>query len=208
MIATARGELREATKDAHERLHHMPMFASLAAGRIDRDGYIDLLKRLLGFHQPVEEAIGIALGAETFGVAIPQWRRASLLNADLAALGVNENECQSTSMFVIQQNIGSPASAMGWLYVLVGSTLGGRLLARRLDQFLLLNDTAGRLFLLNGGESEHTFWKVFCDAVEACGSEYARRNEMKTGADKAFRAFEDWFSRGTTQRHPEQPREQ
>ncbi len=191
--ATARGEMRGATRAAHERLHRLPIFASLAAGRIDRDGYIDLLKRLFGFHVPVEAAISGALGAETFGVGLPPWRRADLLWADLSWLGVSESERLAIPMLAPTSGIASPASAMGWLYVLVGSTLGGRLLARRLDRFLLFNHTGGRLFLLNGGGSDHTTWGALCDAVEACGDDPCRRIEMTAGATEAFLLFERWF---------------
>ena len=57
---SARIELQRATAAIHARLHGVPVFAALAAGRLDRDGYLDLLGRLYGFHEPFEAAVAQA----------------------------------------------------------------------------------------------------------------------------------------------------
>ena len=185
---TARQALREATDAAHQRLHHLPAFASLAAGSIDRDGYVALLRRLLGFHGAVERALAAAPSLHPFGIAIEERRRAPLLEADLDAM---EAEAGSAAPPMLPP--ASAAAAMGWLYVVEGSTLGGRHLARGLDG-LLGEAEAGRHFLLGHGARHGAMWRACCEAIEQCGATPGGMAAMIDGANDAFRCFEDWFA--------------
>jgi hypothetical protein len=105
--------LREATAAAHERLHHHPGFAAIQDGTIDLAHYRSLLVRLYGFYVPFEAAAGIA------------GDRSNWLRADLAAVGgyalATIPRCTSLARLDTQ------ARQLGALYVVEGSTLGGRI---------------------------------------------------------------------------------
>jgi heme oxygenase len=196
MLATARNALREATAASHQRLHHLPSFASLAAGRLDRPGYVRLLERLLGFHAPIEATIASALADENFGLDLSRCRRSHLLVQDLRVLGAGDSCSPPSRPMVDRPALTSAAEAMGWLYVVEGSALGGRLLARHLDHVLPPHDASGRLFLLAGGDSAHISWREVCQAVDVCGLEPERLKTMIAGALGAFDCFGSWFAEG------------
>lgn len=185
-----RNELRQATAAVHERLHHVPVFAALAAGGLDRAEYASLLGRLYGFHAPFEAAV------ERAGPPVPpgRWRRAHLLRSDMTALGRSEATIERLPRYAVPGGVWSPARAMGCLYVIEGSTLGGRQLARRLDHLLPAGDMAGRAFLMAGTGRDHVRWRDFCEALDACGADAASRAEMVAGAVEAFHCFEAWFA--------------
>ncbi len=189
--ASARTELRLATAAVHERLHHVPVFAALAAGQLDRDAYGGLLARLHGFHDPFEAAVAQAAPP---GLQPAQWRRAHLLRSDMAALGRSDAAIAELPRHPAPGIPWSPAHAMGSLYVMEGSTLGGRQLARRLDHLLPASDTAGRTFLLAGTGTDHVRWRDFCAALDACGADPAPRAEMVAGAIATFSCLEAWFA--------------
>jgi heme oxygenase len=191
VLTLARIELRHATAAVHERLHHIPVFAALAAGRLDRGGYISLLGRLYGFHDPLEAAVA---QAGPPGLQFAQWRRAHLLRSDLAALGQSEAAIEALPRHTVPGSGWSPAYAMGCLYVIEGSTLGGQHLARHLGHVLPADDMAGRAFLLAGNDQNHVGWRDFCAALNACGADPAPRAEMIAGAMEAFHCFEAWFA--------------
>jgi len=117
-----RNELCQATAAVHERLHHVPVFAALAAGGLDRAEYASLLGRLYGFHAPFEAAV------ERAGPPVPpgRWRRAHLLRSDMTALGRSEAAIKRLPRYAVPGGVWSPARAMGCLYVIEGSTLGLR----------------------------------------------------------------------------------
>ena len=187
----ARTELRQATAAVHGRLHHVPVFAALAAGRLDLDGYLDLLGRLHGLHEPFEAAVA---RAGPPGLQPGQWRRAHMLRSDMAALGRSEAAIGALPWHPAPSGHWSPAQAMGCLYVIEGSTLGGRQLARQLDHLLPTADAAGRTFLLAGTGEDHVRWRDFCAALDACGADPVSRADMVAGAVEAFRCFEAWFA--------------
>lgn len=186
----ARIELRHATAAVHERLHHVPVFAALAKGRIDHSAYVDLLGRLYGFHEPFEAAVA---QAGPPGLQSAEWRRAHLLRSDMAALGQSAAAIRRLPRYPVVSGRWSPAHAMGVLYVIEGSTLGGRLLARQLDHLVPAGGDLGRSFLLAGTGMGHVRWRDFCTALDACGAEPALRAEMVAGAIETFRCFEGWF---------------
>ncbi|MBV8915332.1 MAG: biliverdin-producing heme oxygenase [Acetobacteraceae bacterium] len=181
----ARLVLREATRAAHERLHGLPEFASLAAGTLDLAGYVALLSHLFGFHAPMEEAVADALGHTLDPHA---WQRVHLLRADLATLGVHDPDPLPR---VEPPFFGKPG-ALGVLYVIEGSTLGGRQLARQLNP--LLDGTASRRFLLGGNEPGHLRWRTLCAMLDRVGADQACLDGMVAGAIGTFATFERWFA--------------
>ncbi len=186
---TVRMALRTATAAAHERLHHLPAFAALAEGRLSRDGYVALLRRLLGFHAALEAAIAAAPPLAAFGIDVSERRRAALLRQDLATLDATP----ATEVPLARlPHYDTAARAMGGLYVTEGATLGGRLLARGLDQ-LLGPGVAGRAFLLGHGAAHAAMWQGFCAGLERCGADPARFASIVAGAEDTFGAFEAWF---------------
>jgi heme oxygenase len=186
LALSARDALRTATAAAHERLHHVPVFVALAEGRLTRGEYAALLGRLHGFHAAMEAGVAEVRGLEAFGLDPAERRRAWLLREDLAVLGA-----EVPGEMAVLPAFGSAAAAMGGLYVTEGATLGGKMLARGLDG--LLQGSAGRRFLLGHGAGHGEMWRGFCEALERCGAEPARRAEMLCAANACFAAFEAWF---------------
>ena len=185
----ARLALRDATREVHERLHHLPDFAALAAGRLNRAEYTRLLARLYGFHAPVEQAVAVALPQD--GPDATAWRRAGLLHADLVQMGLDPAAIPLLPQ-AAPPNILTPAAALGWLYVIEGSTLGGRLLARGLDGILL--GPQGRTFLSASLQLGHVRWAAVGAAIDHYGHDEAKRGQMVAGAVTAFQSFETWFA--------------
>ncbi|MCB4821396.1 biliverdin-producing heme oxygenase [Roseicella aerolata] len=187
---STRDALRQATEAIHARLHALPALQALAEGWISREGYVDLLRRKLGFHLAVEAALAAAPSLAPWGIALAERRRAPLIEADLAALGAAPVPLAAAPLPVLD----TAARALGCLYVTEGSTLGGRQLARALDG-LLPPGEAGRRFLLGHGPRHGAMWRDCCAALERCGAEPARRAEMLAAAAATFCAFEASFSR-------------
>ena len=142
----ARALLRDTTAEIHARLHAVPAFEALAAGTLSLAAYVALLRRLLGFHAAVEAALAAAPSLRPYGIDLAERRRSAALRADLATLGLPE-----AGPLAPLPPLGSAARALGCLYVVEGSTLGGRQLARGLDHLLPAGAVAGRAFLLGHG---------------------------------------------------------
>jgi heme oxygenase len=185
--------LRIATAELHERLHHLPAFGALAAGNLDRVAYRDLLGRMLGFHEPIEDAIAATLGDSAFGLDLLAMRRAALLRADLGALGLNQAAITALPRIAVPR-FASAAAAMGAVYVTEGATLGGRLLARGLDALLGPGIARGRGFLLAGTDPARPAWRDVCAAIDRSGAAPADLAALIAAAGATFAAFATWFT--------------
>lgn len=188
MVGEARAALREATEAAHLRLHEVAAFRALAEGSLDRPRYGALLGRLLGFHAAMERRLAEAPRLDGFGIDLSERRRSPLLRADLAWLGYPDPPAEASL-----PPFASAAAAMGGLYVVEGSTLGGLHLARALDP-LLPPGVEGRRFLLGYGAAHGAMWRAACTAIERCGATPDGLAGMIAGAAASFEIFEDWFA--------------
>lgn len=189
---TSRILLREATAEVHARLHRVPVFEALAAGHLSLAAYAALLHRLLGFHAAVEAALAAAPSLRPYGIDLAERCRSDALRADLATLGA-----PGAGPLAPLPSLGTAARALGCLYVVEGSTLGGRQLARGLDHLLPAGAVAGRAFLLGHGPRHGAMWQACCAAIEACGAEPGGLDGMAAAARETFAAFEAWFAPAT-----------
>ncbi|WP_449410257.1 biliverdin-producing heme oxygenase [Methylobacterium komagatae] len=117
--------LRAATASTHEALERELDWKARVATLA---GYRDMLARLHGFHAAWEPAIGAALADGDFFDAR---RRLSALREDLAYLGLSEAGIGALPLAKVIA-LSGPAPAMGALYVLEGSTLGGRVIGKHI----------------------------------------------------------------------------
>jgi len=118
-IRTARTALRNATRRDHDRVD--ALFAAADLG--DAPGYRRFLLAQGAAHLAVEAALD-SVGADR---VLPDWparRRAALLLADLDDLGA------SAPIAATPPVIANDAAALGAIYVLEGSRLGGQVLKR------------------------------------------------------------------------------
>lgn len=183
-----RARLREATAAAHERMHSHPGFGAAAAGHISRSAYRHLLQRLYGFHRAFERAM--AAGAPT---RLGPRGRSMWLVEDLRALGSAESEIAALPLCGEIAVPRSEAQALGALYVLEGSTLGGVQIARALSASMPAPDGAGRRFFLGYGAAHGAMWRAFVEALESYANDPEGARQATEAAIATFDEFELWM---------------
>lgn len=167
--ATARAALRQATAAHHDRVDQIFSRADLT----HREGYGRFLLVQAAAHLSAEEALGRAGAASV----LPDWparRRADLLRADLAALGLSA--AQDGAMV-----FAGPEEVLGGVYVLEGSRLGGALLRRQVPPGL------PSTFL---GASDPLGWRRLLALLEQRLVTDAQRAAAIIAAARVFAAFE------------------
>lgn len=173
--ATLRNRLREATSAAHARLDHHPVLGALVTDELSIEQYAAALAALCGPQRAMEAAtLGAGLPA---GYSIPI--RSDALVQDLADLGVPDwPHCKDWP------DCDSIAGAVGVLYVMEGSRLGGQLIARKLERSLPA-DTPRRFF---GRVTPPDFAAFLRWAASVCPPE--EHEQAAVMAERTFRAFE------------------
>ena len=174
--------LRSATQEVHERLHSHPGLAAVKAGTITRERYVALLRRLYGFHRPFEIAAGVA----------PE--RTQWLESDLAVFSIDRAMCSALPNCRMFHSHPSQSFLLGASYVVEGSALGGRGLARALDGLLGMGVTVGRSFFTGHGAATGTVWRDYLARLSAAPNEASTRLAVISGATATFAIFEQWLA--------------
>ena len=176
-----RDVLRLATSKSHERLHQHEGLSAVAAGTIDLSAYTALLCRLYGFHHSFELATQ----------ALPE--RTRWLEIDLETLGVDSAMLLELPRCIVFPAIASPNYLLGASYVVEGSALGGRGLARQLDGLLGTGTISSRRFFSGHGTETGAVWRAFLARLSAASTATATRAAIVAGAVETFTIFEQWL---------------
>jgi len=118
--------LKTETAEAHR---HLETALALLEDMPDRRRLTILLERFHGFHARYEPAVEAWIS----GLALPERRRLGTLRADLVTLGHDQQSIDRLPVCdAVTGVITGRASALGAVYVMEGSTLGGKMINRAL----------------------------------------------------------------------------
>ena len=176
-MGVLRTYLSRATADIHQALHGAAPFAQIARGEITHAGYGALLRLLHRYHLGMAGAC--AAGAQALDAReLENGHRARIarLCDDLSFLDVAPADDA-------REPVQGSAFSIGCLYTVLGSTLGGKVISRQLEN--LLPDARGRSFFA-GAADDAAHWRLFCERLEICGEEPV---SVEAGARHAFARF-------------------
>jgi heme oxygenase len=178
--------LRAVTRRSHDALEN----ALGLDGMLDLDAYRKLLARFHGFWIGWEPQVAALLDEET--LSGPR-RRLHLLAADLAALGLSAEELDALPRCPLTP-LRDAAAALGSLYVMEGSTLGGRVIQRNLEHSLGAEGAGSRAYFNGYGPETGRMWLSFLTRLEAAPAAAADR--IGEGAVATFERLGWWLLRG------------
>ena len=174
--------LRDATAVVHERMHVHDGFRAIKDGSIDKSSYSQLLRRLYAFYKPFELETGL-------GNLRSRW-----LAQDLDALGFDASLREKLLDCADIPRLQTTYRRLGALYVVAGSALGGRQLARGLDHLFSSDETTGRLFFLGHGAQTGVVWRDYLAQLAAVPPDPHTQTEIVDAAIDTFAVFERWAS--------------
>ena len=180
--------LRAATDPAHRALEDGLDWRNRVA---TMPGYRDLLARLYGFHAAWEPEIGAALTDERF---LAPRRRLSLLTADLGHLGLGPGALNVLPRPCLGPALEGPAAAMGALYVLEGSTLGGKVIGRHIAGLHGLSDAGLAYYRAHGAAAAARCGRRCGRASKPSPMTRPRKPSLTAAAVTTFAAMRAWLS--------------
>ncbi|MCB8819026.1 biliverdin-producing heme oxygenase [Microvirga rosea] len=147
--------LKVETRSAHDRIEKVVDLDRHTATLAD---YRHLLKRFYGFHSVWEEAAGPLISDREF---FRQRRKTALLARDLQQLGMTRDEIAQLPRCHPLMPLAGEAAALGSMYVIEGSTLGGAIIAKTVERRLGLNPETGCAYFRSYGRETSLMWKSF-----------------------------------------------
>ena len=183
---TASLQIKNQTEIEHKEVEDLlvPMLSSIKT----KEDYIRILKIFYGFFFHVETQIKQYISSSYLS-DINERRKSGWIKNDLQALNY-EDQIKISSFL---PNITNATEAFGALYVLEGSTLGGRMITK----MLLKNkdiDLAKSLSFFNGYNNETgPKWKLFLEAMNSYSRENNATNEIIIAAKNTFTNLKKWI---------------
>ena len=178
-----RQRLKALTEPFHTELEKMSIAIALADGSITRENYAIYLTKLASIHQMVESRMVAMSDWSRHGIDPTIRLRLRLLQADLDAL----NHPYIIEEIPSNDIEWSFATAVGMMYVLEGSTMGGQILSRRLTH---ITDTKGvpcTRYFQAYGENTMRLWGEFCQFLDRFQAENPHlSNQVILGACTMF----------------------
>ena len=178
--------LRASTQPLHDALEARVGLPESAASLND---YRRVLGRFLGFHEPLEAVLA---ERDWGGFDYAARRRAGDAAGDLAALGLDEAAVAALPRR--RANVpGSEAEALGMLYVLEGSTLGGQVIRRGLERSFGPEVLGATRFFDGRGAQTGPLWRAFLQQLEAGVRTPDQQAAARRAAESVFRDLLAWF---------------
>ena len=174
--------MRTETAPAHERLERS---LDLLSRPPDRDRFTALLVRFYGFHRAWEPALARCLPAHLVpGPRLP------LLEQDLGRLGVSDDSIVAITSCALAASLSEHQdTALGSVYVLEGSTLGGRVIARHFSEAPWW-PSAGLGYFDPYGDETASRWRQTLAQIAAAGEDADR---IVAGAVRTFEILQHWL---------------
>lgn len=165
--------------------------AALVQPDLTRAAYRHTLEALYGFQAPVERCLlrEVPSAFPTFSMA--ERSRVRYLEQDLIALG---SDPRRIPLATLTQTPASAPELLGWLYVVEGSTLGGRLLCRRIGETLRLQPDHGLAFFHGYGDATAARWREVLTLLAAFDEAQVEATGSVVGAARcAFSTLHTWL---------------
>ncbi len=182
-------QLRNNTASLHKALEQTPISVKLLSANVTAEDYALYLEKLYGFLVVFDELIfpkvqHLFPGTHT---------KSHLIEADLIALGRNINNKKKISKEIISYQFETVEDAIGGLYVLEGSTLGGMVIHKHLFDKLGEHISGSTNYLTVYGNQTGSTWKAFIDRLNEAALQY-NQEDIIGGAKKTFAILHDWMT--------------
>jgi heme oxygenase len=166
-------QLRLAAREEHERLQQYPLFRAMMDGLLPLSSYVAWLRVMTTVVGVLESEVEANAERGLGRVWQPSMRKLPLLQTDVAEFDAVPRTATQAIMPTLalvetlrRWGRGDGASLIGGLYVFEGSSLGGKVLRKRLaDQYRL--EGRGLAYVSAYGKATQSRWRGFCKRLDA-----------------------------------------
>lgn len=182
--------LKENTREQHQSVEGlMPFFRP----GFSLEVYEKVLEALLGFFEPMENVLRSVAGWGDAGIDIHHRSRSYLIHSDLSFLGKSSAQIAQVARCRELPQFEDLTGAMGALYVLEGSTLGGQVISTELQRTLGLQAGSGLSFFSSEGRNIGREWRTLCAAMRNLIGSPEQSEIAVRVAENTFVALENWL---------------
>lgn len=184
--------LRSVTAPSHQHLESLPLSVSIMDTNVTKEQYAHYLVLMQDVVRDAETHVYPIL--KTIVPDIDERRKTLQLENDLAFLGYKSN---GNANPITHGILLTPGFALGIMYVIEGSSLGGRVILKNINAALGFDEAHGAGYFAGYGPVTGSRWKSFIDVLVQYESENNNEDEIIAGANHAFDAIAAHFTQAS-----------
>lgn len=182
--------LRQATAQSHKDLEDLPLSASIMNPDVSNSEYAAYLGLMHDVTADTEENIFPLL--EDIIPDLKQRAKAHCIDTDLRVLHIDNTATHSRPITRNLKEI-SAGFALGIMYVVEGSSLGGRVILKNITAALGYDAENGASYFAGYGGQTGSYWKNFLSALSQYETDNQCASEIIKGANFTFDAINAHF---------------
>lgn len=187
--------LKKNTSQSHTHLENLPVSLSIVNPAVTKQEYAHYLMLMHDIVKDAEENIFPVL--QNIIPDINERAKAQSIENDLSTLGINIAGFKKPLSSKLTNT--SAAFVMGIMYVIEGSTLGGRYILKNITEALGYTANEGAEYFAGYGNATGSNWKSFLNLLVKFEKDYNCEEEIVNGATFAF----DQITRHFTENSPQ-----
>jgi len=184
--------LRAATTNSHTALEALPVSMSIMNPAVTNNEYALYLTLMHDVVKDAEENIFPAVYKSVEGLDVHP--KAQFIEADLKTLGTTKDTAATPLTKNLDLTKLTPAFAFGVMYVIEGSSLGGRVILKNIHGALGHDADNGAAYFSGYGAQTGSHWKAFLGALTQYENSNNCEDEIIAGANFAFDAISAHFT--------------
>jgi len=182
--------LKEATSILQQQLEDLPISKAILKLDVTGEEYLHYLDLMYDVISDVETEIFPLLTDEVKD--LENRRKIQLMNSDFVALDYSKK----SNFKILDGKNHSRGFAMGILYVIEGSSLGGRVIYKHIQKQLGLDSIHGAAYFAGYGEDTGSNWKSFMTTLVAYEKKHNNSDEIIEGANYTFQTIKTHLEGG------------
>lgn len=177
--------LKNETKLQHSQIESTPLLSKIINSNISLEEYQLLLRKFYGYIAPCENLIK----KMPWQYLLSQREKTQILITDLLTLGIEKHSVEYCHYLPPLKNY---EQVLGYMYVMEGSTLGGQVISKILQDTLKLTPELGAGFFYGYGKNTRNRWIEFCQILDNKIDD-EQQNEIVMSASQTYSTLQDWM---------------
>ena len=181
--------LRKQTAASHQKLEDNNLSRAILEADVSVADYQTYLSALYGVTLGCEKAVFPQI--QHIIPDLSERFRSQMIEKDLLATGFSASQIDALPVYTF--TLSTAAEALGAMYVLEGSTLGGRMLYKHVNKTLGLTADNGACYFWGYGEHTGTMWKSFISAFTQFAQQSGQAENIIDSAIQTFTIIDHWL---------------
>lgn len=182
-------QLKKVTRENHQQLEKLLVI--LLKQVATKEDYVRILRLFYSYFGALEDEINVYIGAAELPDYHQRRKTQNIANDIKIMGGTVPGKAKGPDLPTIE----NPLQAFGALYVIEGSTLGGKIIHQMMEKKINIRNTEGMSFFKGYGDQTESKWASFKEQLNSQIDNQASSAIIINSANETFLKFKAWIEK-------------